>query len=62
MTSPAFLEAYRARIPERPGYADRRPFYQLLWCLEFAQNTPDHLNTTNELAARLGMAPIHAFA
>jgi Ser/Thr protein kinase RdoA (MazF antagonist) len=62
MTGRTFIEAYRARVPELSGYADRRPFYQLLWCLEFAQNTAEHLGTTNELALRLGMAPIEGFA
>lgn len=61
MTSPAFLRAYRRLVPELPGYADRQPFYQLLWCLEFAQNTLEHLATTNQLAARLGMPRVERF-
>ncbi|WP_449397185.1 phosphotransferase family protein [Devosia riboflavina] len=61
MSSPYFLAAYRNRIPEMAGYDERRPFYQLLWCLEFAQSTPDHLKTTNALLSMLGLQPMGAF-
>ncbi len=62
MSGPSFLAAYRERIPELPGYAERRPFYQLLWCLEFAQNTPDHLETTNTLLTRLELPTLQSFS
>jgi aminoglycoside phosphotransferase (APT) family kinase protein len=62
MSGPSFMAAYHERIPELPGYQERRPFYQLLWCLEFAQNTPDHLKTTGSLLARLGLPPLQAFS
>lgn len=62
MSSRSFLAAYRERIPELPGYQERRPFYQLLWCLEFAQNAPDHLKTTNALLAQLGMTSLQSFS
>jgi Ser/Thr protein kinase RdoA (MazF antagonist) len=62
MTSPSFLAAYSERIPELPGYEERRPIYQLLWCLEFAQNTPDHLKTTSTLLEQLGLPPLQAFS
>ena len=62
MSGPSFLAAYRERIPELPGYEERRPFYQLLWCLEFAQNTPDHLETTNGLFARMGLPRLESFS
>ena len=62
MSGPSFLASYRDRVPKLPGYTERRPFYQLLWCLEFAQNTPDHLETTNALAARLGFPSLRSFS
>ena len=61
MTSPTFLERYRHHVPELDGYADRRPYYQLLWCLEYAQNSKDHLATTNTLANRLRMPAVAEF-
>ncbi|WP_046141032.1 phosphotransferase family protein [Devosia soli] len=62
MSSQSFLAAYRDHVPELAGYGERRPFYQLLWCLEFAQNTQDHLDTTNVLLARLGMPSLKRFS
>lgn len=62
MSSPSFLAACRDHVPELAGYSERRPFYQLLWCLEFAQNTQDHLDTTNVLLARLGLPSLNRFS
>jgi Ser/Thr protein kinase RdoA (MazF antagonist) len=61
MTSLSFLERYREHIPELHGYRERRPFYQLLWCLEYAQDSADHLATTNALAAKVGMPQVPSF-
>ena len=38
-----------------PGYAERRPIYQLLWCFEYARSTPEHLADTRKLCAQLGI-------
>jgi aminoglycoside phosphotransferase (APT) family kinase protein len=61
MSGAAFWGAYRARHPERTDSAQRRPIYQLLWCLEFAQNTKAHLRTTNALLHAVGLPPIDRF-
>ena len=61
MTSSSFLERYREHVPELHGYLERQPFYQLLWCLEYGQNSPDHLATTNALAGKVGMPQVSSF-
>ncbi len=54
----AFREAYDAVRPAAAGYAQRRPIYQLLWCLEYARPSPRHLADTARVCAELGIAPI----
>lgn len=61
MSGPSFFDAYRKWVPQLPGYEHRRPLYQLLWCLEYAQNTREHLETTNSLLARLGLSQLQSF-
>lgn len=61
MTDPSFLASYRGLVPELAGYVDRRPYYQLLWCLEFGQTTAGHLKTTNQLAEQVGLPRIYEF-
>ena len=61
MTGPSFLATYRERIPKLPGYEERRPFYQMLWCLEYAQETTEHLQITNALCRRLDLPPLQSF-
>lgn len=61
MTGATFWSAYRRRHPERDGYKRRRPFYQLLWCLEYAQNSEEHLWITNDLLRAVGLSPIDRF-
>jgi hypothetical protein len=58
MTSSWFFERYSEHVPELHGYLERRPFYQLLWRLEYAQDSVDHLATTNALAAKVGMPQV----
>ena len=53
-----FWEAYRAVAPLSPRYAERRPLYQLLWCLEYARPTREHLEDTAAICAELGIAPV----
>jgi aminoglycoside phosphotransferase (APT) family kinase protein len=62
MMSSRSMEVYRVRIPEDDGYDVRRSIYQLLWCFEFAQQTPEHLRTTNELCRTLGIKAVEAFS
>lgn len=61
MTSDEFWPAYEALCRIDPLYAQRRPIYQLLWCLEYAQPTPKHLADTQRLCAELGLARIERF-
>jgi Phosphotransferase enzyme family len=58
MTGPGFLPAYEAVLPIAPGYLARRPIYQLLWCLEYADPTPEHHADTAMVCAELGIAPV----
>jgi aminoglycoside phosphotransferase (APT) family kinase protein len=61
MTSEAFWQAYQAARPIDPRYPERRPIYQLLWCLEYAQPTAEHLADTRRLCAELGLPRIERF-
>lgn len=56
-----FWPVYKSVIPLDPRYELRRPIYQLLWCLEYARETPQHLEDTQGLCARLGLPPIDGF-
>jgi aminoglycoside phosphotransferase (APT) family kinase protein len=58
MTGEGFYQAYEAIRPISPRYLDRRPLYQLLWCLEYARPTPQHRADTAHVCAQLGIAPI----
>jgi Ser/Thr protein kinase RdoA (MazF antagonist) len=62
MTSADFWPAYTARTPLAPDYHQRRPLYQLLWCLEYARPTPRHLADTRRVCERLGLPPARDFA
>ena len=62
MTGPAFMAAYRAVHPQAPGYDDRRPVYQLFWCLEYAEPSPEHLAITNALCRELRLHEISNFS
>lgn len=61
MTGKEFRPAYEAICPIEPGYARRRPIYQLLWCLEFARLTPEHLADTQRLCVELGLPRLERF-
>lgn len=61
MTSPEFWETYQALHPIASLYQQRRPIYQLLWCLEYAVATPQHLADTQRLCIQLGIPPITRF-
>jgi aminoglycoside phosphotransferase (APT) family kinase protein len=55
MTHPAFWSAYRSVFHLAEGAEERRPIYQLLWCLEYDATTPRHLADTARLARQLGV-------
>lgn len=61
-TGEGFWAAYEAIIPPDPLYAQRRPIYQFIWCLEYAENTPAHLQDTQRLCDILGLPPITDFS
>jgi Ser/Thr protein kinase RdoA (MazF antagonist) len=61
MTSNQFWRAYEAIHPVEPLYKQRRPIYQLLWCLEFAQPTAAHLADTQRLCVELGLPRLKRF-
>jgi aminoglycoside phosphotransferase (APT) family kinase protein len=58
MTGPDFWSAYRAHRAVSDGYAQRRPLYQLLWCLEYDRATPAHLEDTRQVCAVLGLSVV----
>jgi aminoglycoside phosphotransferase (APT) family kinase protein len=55
MTSAEFWSSYRAVHALDLYYELRRPIYQLLWCFEYARNTPRHLEDTRLLCEKLGI-------
>jgi len=61
MTNDAFWRSYRAVCPVAPQYPERRPVYQLLWCLEFASSTAQHLADTEGVCAELGIPRLEQF-
>ena len=61
MTSPDFWAAYRALRPVEEGYLERRPVYQLLWCLEYARSTREHFADTRRVCQELGEQVIRSF-
>lgn len=61
MTSPDFWDAYRLLCPVDADYLQRRPIYQLLWCLEYARSTPEHLADTQRVCRELGISVIESF-
>ncbi len=63
MTGEYFWGAYRERFPVDAGYTERRPLYQLLWCVEYAQYSDDdeHLELTRRLCRLLGLPVLESF-
>lgn len=61
MTSREFWRSYRASHAVEPLYEQRRPVYQLLWCLECAWPTREHLADTQRLCTELGLARLERF-
>ena len=61
MMSDEFWWSYEAICSIAPLYKQRRPIYQLLWCLEYAQPTAEHLADTQRLCAELGLPCLEWF-
>ena len=57
MIGPGFWEAYTEVLPISPAYKERRPIHQLLWCLEYAAVTPEHMEDTRQVYAQLKLCP-----
>lgn len=57
MTGDGFWEGYTSILHVPPTYAQRRLFYQLLWCLEYNRDTPQHIGDTRRVCHALGIAP-----
>lgn len=61
MMSDEFWRSYEGICPIAPLYTQRRPIYQLLWCLEYARPTPEHLADTQRLCKELGYPHFERF-
>lgn len=61
MTGEGFWPGYMSRYSIASGYAERKLLFQLLWCLEYAQPTRQHLADTNTLCRQLGLPQIDSF-
>lgn len=61
MTNEAFWQAYNAVRPVDLMYKQRRPIYQLLWCLEVAWPSAKHLADTRRVCEELGCPVIESF-
>ncbi len=61
MTDDGFWERYAEVMRIDTSYPERRPFYQLWWCLEYASNTPKHLADTRRLCNQLQFPLIERF-
>jgi Ser/Thr protein kinase RdoA (MazF antagonist) len=59
--SQEFWQSYEAVCPIEPLYKQRRPIYQLLWCLEYAQPTIEHLADTRAICEELGLPALERF-
>jgi len=61
MTSPDFWTAYQIYRKLDDDYVHRRLVYQLLWCLEYARPTREHLADTQDVCKGLGLPALEAF-
>lgn len=55
MTGPDYWLTYQKVHPIDPLFEQRKKIYQLLWCFEYAQATPDHIQDTQRLCQELGV-------
>ena len=61
MVGKGFWTAYQAVCPVAEGYVQRRPIYQLFWCLEYADPSPKHLADTQGVCKQLGIPSLAHF-
>lgn len=61
MVGKGFWPAYQAICPVAERYVERRPIYQLFWCLEYADPSPKHLADTQHVCEQLGIPPLAHF-
>jgi len=61
MVNEDFWRAYEAIHPIEPLYKQRRPIYQLFWCLEYARPTVEHLADTQQVCKELGVPIVEHF-
>lgn len=61
MTNAGFWRAYEAVHPIAERYQQRRPIYQLLWCLEYARPTAEHLADTRRVCLELDVPVVERF-
>ncbi len=62
MTGGPFWKAYQEHRLLDSGYTERKALYQLIWCVEYAENSREHLELTQGLCRELGMPVIESFA
>src|SRR5262249_39362179 len=58
MMGDGFRQGYAMPPVYEASYERRRPIYQLLWCLEYAVETPRHLADLRRVCQELDIAPI----
>jgi fructosamine-3-kinase len=61
MVGEGFWSAYKAFGSVSDAYVQRRPIYQLFWCLEYAQPSTKHIADTQQICALLGIPPLTRF-
>lgn len=57
MTGDGFWEGYKSILGVPPTYPQRRLLYQLLWCLEYNSDAPQHVADTRRVCLALGVTP-----
>jgi fructosamine-3-kinase len=61
MVGEGFWSAYETFSPVSAAYVQRRPIYQLFWCLEYAQPSPKHIADTQQICKLLGIPLLNTF-
>jgi fructosamine-3-kinase len=61
MTGEPFWKAYQEHYPVDNGFADRKAVYQLIWCVEYAEDSAEQLDITQRLCQFLGLPVIKSF-
>ncbi len=55
MIAPSFWNGYRERNDVSERYPQRRPIYQLMWCLEYDSTAPEHLADIESVCAAMNL-------